>query len=141
MGEDSKKENAPEMQNSLDILEGILEEIPQENRQEVSQMIAMSMQMGGTFSPQTELMKKIQPEHISEFLKSQDKLADYSFKENRENKAFLGLVLVAVLGFVIVLIVLLKSNPDIMEKVIYSLVSLVTGLFGGYGLGKSSKEK
>lgn len=35
----------------------------------------------------------------------------------------------------IVIIILLKNQPSVMEKVIFSVVSLVAGALGGYGYG------
>lgn len=35
---------------------------------------------------------------------------------------------------------LLKDNPDIMEKVIYAAGGLIAGPVGGYGIGKNKTE-
>lgn len=122
-------------------LDSILENVPKEGRHEVKKMIGMSMQMGGIISPQMELMKKMTPEHVSEFLDTQKKTMQNQFKENRENKIFLFSVLTIVLIFIVVLIVLLKDKPEIMEKVLYALGGLITGILGGYGLGKSKSNE
>ena len=118
-----------------------MENVPKEGRHEVKKMIGMSMQMGGIISPQMELMKKMTPEHVSEFLDTQKKTMQNQFKENRENKIFLFSVLTIVLIFIVVLIVLLKDKPEIMEKVLYALGGLITGILGGYGLGKSKSNE
>lgn len=118
----------------------ILEGIPAEERHEVRRMIGMSMRMGGIISPEMELMKKMTPEHVTEFLTTQNKAMENQYKENRENKIFLFFVLFTVLAFIVVLIVLLKDNPEMMEKVLFSLGGLVTGLFGGYGLGRYKRD-
>lgn len=122
-------------------LDSILENVPKEGRHEVKKMIGMSMQMGGIISPQMELMKKMTPEHVSEFLDTQKMTMQNQFKENRENKIFLFSVLTIVLIFIVVLIVLLKDKPEIMEKVLYALGGLITGILGGYGLGKSKSNE
>lgn len=119
----------------------ILDDIPQEARHEVKKMIGMSMQMGGVISPQLELMKKMTPEHVSEFLQGQREAANNEFKESRDNKLFMCFVLTIVLAFVIAIVILLKSNPDIMEKVLYTIGGLITGLLGGYGIGKTRREE
>ena len=42
--------------------------------------------------------------------------------------------------FVIALVILLKDNPDVLEKVIYAGGGLIAGAFGGYGYGKNKRE-
>lgn len=42
--------------------------------------------------------------------------------------------------FFIVVILILKDIPDVMEKIIYGLIGLVAGAFGGYGIGKNKRE-
>ncbi len=39
------------------------------------------------------------------------------------------------------LIILLKDNPDIMEKIIYTVGGVVIGAFGGYGFGKNKGDE
>lgn len=132
------KENQQEsFENELD---SILENMPKEERHEVRKMIGMSMQMGGVISPQMELMKKMTPEHVSDFLDTQKKAMENQFKESRENKVFLFAVLLVTLVFVILLIFLLKDKPEVMEKVLFTLGGLITGLFGGYGIGKAKND-
>lgn len=60
-------------------LDSIFEEIPKEERHNVRKMIGMSMQMGGVISPQLELMKKMTPEHVTEFLKGQREATEFEF--------------------------------------------------------------
>lgn len=84
-----------------------------------------------------ELMKKMTPEHVSEFLDTQKKEMENHYKENRENKIFLFAILLITLVFIVLLIQMLKDKPDIMEKVLFTLGGLITGLFGGYGIGKA----
>lgn len=133
------KETKPErFENELD---AILENMPKEDRHEVRKMIGLSMQMGGAISPQMELMKKMTPEHVSDFLDTQKKAMENQFKESRENKVFLFAVLLVTLAFVILLIFLLKDKPEVMEKVLFTLGGLITGLFGGYGIGKAKSSE
>ncbi len=121
-------------------MDSILEGIPKESRHEVRKLVGMSMQMGGVISPQMELMKKMTPEHVSEFLDTQKKEMENHYKENRENKIFLFAILLITLVFIVLLIQMLKDKPDIMEKVLFTLGGLITGLFGGYGIGKAKND-
>ena len=119
----------------------ILEDMPKEARHEVRKMVGMSMQMGGIISPQLELMKKMTSENVTEFLQGQRESANNQFKESRDHKILLAFTLVISFLFITVLVILLKENPDILEKVLYTLGGLVTGLLGGYGYGKSKREE
>lgn len=133
---ESKSDNGLVETNDLDEIEEILDDAPEEVRHEVKKMM-MSMRMGGVMPPSMELMKKLTPEHVSEFLQGQREAANNQFKESRDSKVFLGISLVVILSFVVILVVLLKDSPDILEKVLYTLGGLITGLLGGYGFGKS----
>lgn len=124
-----------------DDIDEILEDIPKEARHEVKKMIGMSMQMSGRLSPEYELMKKMTPENVSEFLEGQKLESQHQFQANRDNKILLGFSLVVVLIFIVVLVIILRDNPDTMEKVLYALIGLVTGLFGGYGFGRRKSEE
>ncbi|WP_024348171.1 hypothetical protein [Lacrimispora indolis] len=121
-------------------IDSVLENIPKEDRRVIKRMIGMSMQMGGSISPEVELMKKMTPEHVSDFLSTQKEAMQNSYKEKNMNKLFLFLVLLVTLVFIIVLIILLKDKPEVMEKVLFTLGGLITGLFGGYGIGKTKQD-
>lgn len=135
--EDSLHENNTGEIELPDEIEDILGSIPKESRHEVKRIVGMSMQMGGAFSPQLELMKKMTPEHVSEFLQGQREASNNEFKESRDSKIFMAFVLAVVLVFVVVIVIQLKGNPDILEKVLYTIGGLITGLIGGYGFGKT----
>ena len=114
-----------------------MQDLPKEEKHKVKRIMGMSMQMGGVISPQLELMRKMTPDHISEFLEGQREAARGQLKESRENKIFYAFIIVVVLLAMLALVVLLRDNPDTMEKVIYAVGGFVAGIFGGYGFGKS----
>jgi hypothetical protein len=43
--------------------------------------------------------------------------------------------------FFILLVILLKDIPDVMEKIIYIVGGVVIGAFGGYGFGKNRNDE
>lgn len=94
------------------------------------------------FSPQLAVMKKINEEHITTFLKTQDKSLDYNYKDDRNKKVFFAIILIIVCAVILAIIGLLKdSNPEQMERIITVLVSAVLGAAGGYGVGyKKGKD-
>lgn len=132
------KEDASKASENIidDELDAILDHIPKEERHEVKRMIGMSMQMGGVISPQLELMKKMTPEHVTDFLQGQREATQYQFKESRDSKLFRCVILLMVLIFVLILIILLKDQPETMEKVLYAAGGFAAGILGGYGAGR-----
>ena len=120
------------------VINDVIEKVPEEDRHEVKKMMTMSMQMGRVMSasPEMELMKKMTSQNIDTFLEGQKAAMEYEFKESRENKIFLGIV---VLLFMI-LVFLLGDKPDILEKVLYTIGGLIVGAFGGYGFGKTKRN-
>ena len=87
-----------------------------------------------------ELMKKMTSQNIDTFLEGQKAAMEYEFKESRENKIFLGIVVLLFMIFIIVLVFLLGDKPDILEKVLYTIGGLIVGAFGGYGFGKTKRN-
>lgn len=134
-------ENEIKNEDDRDPFEAMLDEIPQESRGEVKKMIGLSMQMGGVISPQTELMKKMTSEHVTAFLEGQREANNNQFKESRESKILAASLAFMVMIFIIVLIVLLRDKPDILEKILYTSGGLIAGAAGGYGFGKTKKDE
>jgi hypothetical protein len=124
-----------------DEIEQILEEMPQENRKTVERFIFSSFQMKGISSPENEVMKKISSEHIDKFLTASQEDMQKSYSEKRDRKIYNIILTILGLGFVLIVIMTLKDNPDVMEKVIYTIGGLVAGAFGGYGAGRYSKSE
>lgn len=106
-------------------LEDILESVPPEHRKVIERMmISSSIQMRSISSPETAVMKKLTPDHISKYLDG----AELEMK----NRAMV---------FFILLVILLKDIPDVMEKIIYIVGGVVIGAFGGYGFGKNRNDE
>lgn len=115
-------------------------ELTGEEATSLVQMIGMSMQMG-TVSPQMEIAKKLTAEHIESYLDGQKKLSDLQFNELRERKWFYAAIVAALLVFILVLVGLLKEQPDTLDSVLHTLGGLLVGLVGGYGYGKTQSDK
>lgn len=123
------------------VLDDILEDVPEEHRKKVEKMIiSSSVQMRGMISPEANVMNKITGDHITEYLQGARQEMENSYKEHTQNRIFTFVTLIMSMIFFIVIIIMLKDIPDFMEKIIYSLVSLVAGAIGGYGYGKSKSN-
>lgn len=118
-------------------LEEFLEGVPEDKREPINRMIGMSMQMSRVVTPEAELMRKMTPDNIDNFLEGQKKAQEYDYKEGIANKFFYSFIIVVVLAFIVGLVILLKNKPDLLEKVLCTVGGLITGLLGGYGFGRS----
>ncbi len=132
----SNDENAMEAE-----LEEVLDSVPPEHRKVIEKMMISSVQMRSiSSSPEAVVMKKLTSEHISQFLNGAEQEMKNSYAERLHKKIFTFLTMIIAMIFFVVIIVLLKGTPDIMEKVIYTVGGVIVGAFGGYGLGKNQKE-
>ena len=119
-------------------LEDVLESVPPKHRKVIEKMmISSSIHMRSISSPETEVMKKLTPSHISQYLEGAELEMKNSYAEKFHRKVFTFLTMFVAMVFFIFLVILLRDNPDVMEKVIYTVGGGVVGAFGGYGFGKA----
>lgn len=140
-----KKEDLPstsEDGTGVEELEGLIgdiEEMPEEVKKQVEKLVVQqSFRMMGIerISQENEISKKINEEHISNFLDGEKEHMRNEYKERHEKKIFITVLMFLVLAFFLAIIVLLKEDKDVLEKIIYSVAGLVAGAFGGYGFGQ-----
>ena len=116
-------------------IDEVLDSIPDQKQANVVRRI-MSLQFSAiSATPENAISKKITSDHISQYLNDSRVAMQESFKEHHEDKIFKGVIILSALVFMIVIIILLKNQPSVMEKVIFSVVSLVAGALDGYGYG------
>ncbi len=48
--------------------------------------------------------------------------------------------MIVAMAFFVVVIILLRDDTDVMEKVIYAVGGVCAGAFGGYGLAKKGTD-
>lgn len=118
----------------------ILNSIPEKDRSTIK-MLVQSTEMMGQLRGESSISKKITGEHISSYLLASNENMKLGYKERRENKIFTFLLVLIALVFFVVLIILLKDNPSLLEKIVYAVVGLVAGAFGGYGFGRHKKRE
>ena len=123
-------------------LEDVLENVPPEQRKIIERMmISSSFQLRSMSSPEAAVMKKLTPEHISKYLDGAELDMKNSYAEKFHKKVFTFLTIIVAMVFFIAIIVLLKDNPEVMEKIIYTVGGVIIGAFGGYGFGKNRNDK
>lgn len=116
-------------------MEDVLNSIPDKAQAQAVRTI-LSMQFRAvSASPESAVSKKITEEHISKYLEDSGSAMRETYKEMHEDKIFKGFVILVACAMVIAVIILLKEQPDVMEKIIYAFVGLLAGSIGGYGAG------
>ena len=103
---------------------------------EMSQVMATLSQI----SSGTDFSDKITTEHITRYLDGAEKNMTLAFEEKKHSKYFILALAIIVSIVFIILVVILKHKPDVLEKLIYSVGGLFTGFAGGYGLGKKRED-
>lgn len=113
-----------------------------DNEEKAQLLVRQTFGMMGItqMSQENEIAKKITPEHITEYLGGAREQMRNSYKERHERKIFTTVLVALSLVFFVAIIVLLRDNPDVLEKIIYTVGGVVIGAFGGYGFG-SRKSK
>lgn len=119
--------------------EEMISDIPDEVKEEIVESItSIQRTQSMSFPPETLVMSKITEEHISEFLAASRENMQKSYEEKRNNKFFLCFLILIALIFVIAIIILLKDQAQIMEKIIYIFLGFLGGAAGGYGIGRKN---
>lgn len=130
------------MNNKTDISEvdEKQQNIPSSNPPELIKSEFFSMMMRD-MSSQSSIAEKLTPEHIDKMIDNDAKELDNKYKLNYL-RLILGLILVFLLGLIFVLIIIiLKDKPDVLEKIIYSVGGAILGGIGGYGFGNKNSKK
>lgn len=119
-----------------------IENLPTDAKQLVEKMVVREFGMMGVshISQENEVAKKINEAHITNYLDGAREQMQNDYKERHEKKIYTIVLVLLALAFFITIIVLLKDNPDILEKIIYSVAGLIAGAFGGYGFGKHKSQ-
>jgi len=138
-----EKQLLEELNEETNIPEGfsdVIENIPPEHRKQVKQMMISAVQMRGMANPESAVSKKITEAHISEYLAGSREDMQRGYQEKRDRKIFNFFITVLGIAFIIAIIILLKDNPEMLEKILYASGGIVAGAFGGYGYGKTREE-
>lgn len=118
-----------------------LEDMEPGKREQIERLMVSQFSLISRISPEVEVSKKITAEHITTMLNTQDKAMEHTFQDKKESRWFsIGLTLLACIVLILI-IILLKDTPDVMEKIITIVVSALLGGAGGYGFGFSKGKK
>jgi hypothetical protein len=121
-------------------IEQVLDAVPEKEREVIERFMIRQVSLISRISPEIEVSKKVTAEHITTMLATQDKAMERTFKDKNQRRWFSLSVIGIVSAVLIALVVLLRQNPDAMEKIITIVLSGLLGGAGGYGLGARSKD-
>lgn len=91
-------------------------------------------------SAETIFAKKLTDKNIQQYLENDAKRDEYIYESNKENNHKQKFCLVVFSVVVIVLVILLRDKPDVMERLITVVVGCAVGFVGGYGYGSKNNE-
>ena len=137
------KNNAPFDSESDDMpnVEEALKCVPDGAREVIERFMAVQQIRYSETSADMEIASKITPEHITEILSGSRENMQRGYKEKNSKRWFaFAILLVAVVALILV-IVLLKNQPEVMEGIVKSLTALVAGALGGFGAGYVKGKK
>lgn len=112
-----------------------IEKLPEEDRNTFKQLWVSQFSMISRISPEYDIARKVTSEHIDKLLDRDSKELDKIFKDRSQRRGFTLLLTVLASAVLIALVLLLKDNPEFMEKIITIAFSGILGAAGGYGLG------
>lgn len=141
MGNDNTQEKQDNTSEIPSEFSAILDSVPEEKRAMIESTLIAGFSIMGQNSPDSAIAKKLNPEHISQFLAMSEKDMHNHYKEKTEQKIFIGFILIAAFIFFLLLVNMLRSNTEVLEKIISAVVGLVAGAIGGYGFGRSKKDE
>ena len=116
----------------------MLHDLPEPSRRQIISMFSMQSSM--IRSPENDVAKKLTPEHLNKMLEIDYANMEKSYQDKKESRTMYLIVFILSIIFIGFVIVFLKNDKDLLEKLITILVSGGFGVFGGYGLGKSRRD-
>ncbi len=137
---EEKRQNELETDTEQDI-EQMMNDIPEDVKSEIMDSImSVHKTQSMAFPAEALIMSKINEEHISEYLAASRENMQNSYAEKKQNKIFRGFMILVAMLFVVLVILLLRTQPVIMEKIIYIILGFLGGAAGGYGVGRNKER-
>ena len=122
-----------------DALDEMLEGVPEEAQQRVRTMLSVTTIAQRT-SPQAELMRKMTSENIRDFMQMQDASDQRAFEDRKSQRRYNITVLTIGVVALLLLILILRPNPELLEKLVPGIIGLIAGAIGGYGYANIRKS-
>lgn len=134
-----KQLDESEPEETEEVIEEVLEAVPPQHRKTIERMMVSSFRMQ-SISPEAKMMEKVTEQHIDKFLDTSKETMEKEYQEKAHRKIYTAVLAIFGMAFLLAVILILRDNPDVMEKVIYTVGGVIVGALGGYGFGKSRDE-
>lgn len=111
----------------------ILERLPANDREQVLELFAASMQVSGPMA--NPLLNKLEPQHITDIIALSSRTIDATTTDRKSSRlfSFLSLVLLVAAALVVLLVFAIIGENDLLLEIV-KLGSVALGGFGGgYG--------
>ena len=114
--------------------EEILNELPEEERKIANLSLTMlTLMQGATESP---IEKKMNTEHITKVLDTQELRIRLDYKGRQQNLIFLFAAALLIAALFIAVILVYRQQPEYAEKILLAGGGFLAGGLSGFGLGK-----
>lgn len=136
---------SPSVEDSSSVIDDVLVDIldsdaSSQEKAKVVEMMMMSSSQQMMTNGQPDISDKITEEHITKYLDGAEKNMTLGFKEETNKKWYnLALIVLAII-ILVFLVIYLKDTPDLLDKLITGIFSLIAGAIGGYGYGKNKSN-
>lgn len=81
---------------------------------------------------------QVRPEHIKQSLDLADKQSARDDQQETRSKQYLLAAFLVVIGLVVFLVVFLKDDADLLQKVLSYAGTLFAGVAAGFGIGRAT---
>lgn len=103
--------------------------------------IEQFMMAVGQIMPQNDIAQKLTEEHITKMLANDELELKLNAKSENTKIIIYCIIFFGILAFLVFLVVMLKNNADLLEKIIAAIVGFGAGALSGYGFGKSKSNQ
>lgn len=117
----------------------IMESMPETERHVMTKFFYRATSMVRV-SPEMEVSKKLSPEHITKMLENESTAMRYQHEDEQQSRRHHLIYVIIAVILIMFLVLTLKDNPDVLEKILYAAGGMVAGAAGGYGYAQSRKE-
>jgi len=125
-----------------DEVESAVKKVAEKKPEKLFEMMAMGLSTVGN-----PLHQKMTPEHISQVLdlaarhderefELNKKSQEHEFAHGTSNRRYVCYVFTVAVVLIVIVLFLFKEKPDVLTPILTGIGGLVSGFFGGWGLGK-----
>ncbi len=132
--QESKNTNIIDTDNSIPA--ELLEAIPESERSKFIHLMSETL-MTSQINMSNPVADKITEEHITQIISKSDEYDKRDRAERKSERNYNLIILIIALLFVVFIIVFLKTEQDLLLKIVIAIISFI----GGFGFGQTKRKK